>query len=219
MDGIASAAALFQLIEQTISLLQQFYKVREAIRAAPKTIEDIKDQLDSLLRTLESIEREPTLDKPIIRHQLIRIYGITEELNTVASSMQARQNKKKVCQGLYAIIKKPRDDGRLLDILARLGDAKAELSLQIEVTHVGVTRSVAMGIQRIEKVQTTSYQEKPRREFRVEGNTATQNASQLNGIMGFERADVSTLASIRENHSTGDSKQQNVILGEPTTFS
>ncbi|KAK4202637.1 hypothetical protein QBC40DRAFT_263269 [Triangularia verruculosa] len=218
IDGISSATALFQLIEQTIYILQQFYQVREAIRGAPNTIKDLEVQLDALLGTLDSIQREPVLDKPIIRHQVIHIYGIAEELKGVASSMQARQSKGKVRQAFYFLVKKPRDDGRLLDILSRLRDAKAELSLQVEVAHVGVTSSMATGIQKIEEIHKTRHQERPLREFRLEGNTSTQNARQFNGIMGFERADMSALASITDNHSAGDSRQQNAIVGDTTTF-
>ncbi|KAK4179928.1 hypothetical protein QBC36DRAFT_359535 [Triangularia setosa] len=214
METIASIAATFQLIEQTITILQQFYQVREAINTAQKTIEDINKQLFSLSNTLKEIECEPDLNRPSILQQLSHIRGIIEELQKVARTMQALQQRRKICRILYTVIKKPRDDARLIDALKRLVDAKTELSIQIEVAHVGITRGVALGIQRIEQV----HKGKHRQEFRLERNMVSQDSDQLNGILGFERASMSMQANILDNQSTGNSRQKNLILGGPISL-
>lgn len=115
------------------------------------------------------------------------------------------------------MIKKPRDDAKLLDILARLVDAKSELSIRIGVTHVGMTRDVALGIQRIE-LQASTRMGKQHGGLRLEENTALQDSAQMNGIMGFDSTSMSTAVSVSKNQSMGSSRQQNFVFRGPISL-
>lgn len=223
MDVISSAAAVTQVIGQTLSLIQQLYQASEAVRAAPKAIRDTKSQLSNLIDTAHEVMHEPGLQVPTINAQLNVIYGITTELNQILKSMEELQRKSKMYQGMRALVKKQRDDGRLDDVLSRLESAKTELAIRIDVAHVKMTQVVSIGVQRIEhNVQTAIQRGSDRPEhqygFRIEENRARDGSEQLNGIIGMGNLKVSTTASIYQNASEGHSKQRNIILGDPSLF-
>ncbi|KAM7199519.1 hypothetical protein V8F20_005703 [Naviculisporaceae sp. PSN 640] len=214
MDVVSSAAAVLQLLAQAVTLVQQVYSMREAVKAAPKQLSDTQDQLSNLIETIEYVWNEPELHTPTIQTQMIVIRDISEELTHILGLMKALQERGKVYQGLYMLVKKTRDEGRLSDVLGRLARAKAELAIRIDVVHVGLTRGVRMGVERIEQgmmarsgnekeswrndeMKKKRKKKKPEREegiedsrlfrheLRVDLNVVEDDGTQMNGIVGF----------------------------------
>lgn len=55
------------------------------------------------------------------------------------------------------LVKKTRYEGRLNDVMERLGGAKTELGIRIDVVHVGLTRRVGMRVERIEGMMARDW--------------------------------------------------------------
>lgn len=105
----------------------------------------------SLIQTVEHVRSESQLHTAAIQAQLAAVHELAEELTHMLGIMKSLQHRSKMYQGLYMLVKRSRDEGRLNDVLVRLGRAKTELGLRIDVVHVGLTGGVRMGIERLEQ--------------------------------------------------------------------
>lgn len=129
--------------------------------------------------------------------------------------MTTRQRRSSIRRGFRALRLPGRDEAKLRDVLQRLENSKAELTLRVNVVHVGMTRGCVKGIERL--VEGSNLSEKGsdgRNYFSLEGNKAADESDQLNGIAGMESLQAATTAKVTENHVLGKSRQRNLILGE-----
>ncbi|GAB1317900.1 hypothetical protein MFIFM68171_08110 [Madurella fahalii] len=220
MEVFASAAAVLQVLGQAVAVLQEVSQVREAIRAAPKTLEDAQMQLFGLERMVKDISLEPSLQNiPTITTVLSHIVDIGQDLVHILMAMKNLRQRSKMYQNVYMLIKRQRDEARLRDVLDRLGRSKVELGIEINVAHVRMTDRVAAGVQNIEKkVQLAVKKEHHHHLLRLEENKAMEDSDQVNGILGLESLGVSTTASVARNASYGNSRQKNLILAGPAAF-
>ncbi|KAK4197216.1 hypothetical protein QBC40DRAFT_257307 [Triangularia verruculosa] len=153
MEVIASVAAVAQLIDQSITLIHHIIQAYDAIRTARKTLEKISTQLSCHRVTLEEVASVPDLNTPRISSQLAQINRFTEELEAFAKKLEVRRRKGKFHHSVQTIFYRSRDADKLADILSRICDAEAQLSMLMQTTHIRMTSSMSMGIQRIEEAQ------------------------------------------------------------------
>lgn len=191
--------------------------MRQAVRAAPKTLEDTKTILRSLIATVEIILKTPELCTTAIRNQLAQIYHVTEDLKHVLNSMAVRQQKSRLRQNVYMWFNRATHDAKLETILVRLDRAMSELAIRIQVAHTDVSSKTAIGVQRIEEEVRAGLGGKAHH-FRLESNSATGTSNQTNGILGFESTSPYATASVRDNMSLGASRQNNLIIAGPVSL-
>lgn len=197
-----------------MSFLQEIYQVRHAVRTAPKTLEDTKALLGSLVDTVENISQSPKLRTPAIHNQLEQIHRVAKELVHVLRRMEARQRRSRLRQNMYMWFNRESQEGKLEAVLVRLDRAKNDLAIRIQVAHIDLSAKTAIGVQRMEDEVLAGLGSK-KHQFRLERNSATGNSKQTNGILGFESTSPPTMASVRDNMSLGGSRQNNLILAGP----
>lgn len=176
----------------------------QSVRAAPKLLRDLTTQSTNLQRILCNIEQSPDLRGPAIQAQLKIIYTVQLELRSVLEGISVLSHRNTVLRSLHALRLRTKDEAKLSEILSRLERAKGELLLEINVIHVTKTGEIAKGICRIE-TQTTPAG------LLVEGNLVSDNASQFNGIIGFDDASVSAPVSVAGNGARETSQQMNLV--------
>ncbi|KAK8043658.1 hypothetical protein PG993_006088 [Apiospora rasikravindrae] len=196
MEVLSSAAVIAQLIGQALNLWRQIDLAMQSVRAAPKLLRDLTIQSTNLQRILCNIEQSADLHGPAIQAQLKILYSIQLEVRGVLEEISVLSHRSTVRRSLHALRLRTKDEAKLSEILSRLDRAKGELLLEINVMHVNKTGEIAKGIVRIE-TQTT-----PAR-LLVEGNLASDKASQFNGIIGLDDATVSAPVTVADNSAGG----------------
>lgn len=207
---LSSAAVVAQLIGQAMNLWQQIDLAIQSMRTAPKLLRDLTIQSTNLQRVLHDIEQSADLHGPAIQAQLKILYSIQLELRTVLGQISVLTHKSTVRKTLHALRLRTKDEAKLGEILTRLDRAKGELLLEINVMHVNKTGDIAKGISRIE-LQTAPGRLREHKRLLVEGNSASDNASQINGILGLDNATVSAPVFVIDNEASEQSQQMNLI--------
>ncbi|KAJ2994009.1 hypothetical protein NUW58_g1663 [Xylaria curta] len=218
MDVISSIAAVSQLLCQAIELWQQVQTTYERVKARPKLLLDANAQLSNLLQILSRIEREPKLRTDEIDTQLKFIKNIAIELCERLKIMAALQRRSAFRQSMRAWSHGSRDEAKLAHILNRLEQAKTELTIHINVVHVGLTKDIADEVGRLAQAPETGNRSpieevKANQQLLIEGNTTSEVADQLNGIIAIEAREWPTFATVRNNKALQQSRQKNIIAG------
>ncbi|RYP84833.1 hypothetical protein DL769_001096 [Monosporascus sp. CRB-8-3] len=213
MDVVSSVAAVVQLLAQVIDLWQQIDMARQHVKAAPKVFNDTIAHISNLSDIIHDVEREPRLHTTQIHEQVRRIDAIVTELHQILAAMETRLRKSTLRQGLRALGRGTRDEAKLEDVLKRLESAKAELTLRINVVHVGLTGEIAEEMGRFAQgAEAGNNTRKIENELLMEGNESWDHADQLNGIVGIESASVPTTARVIDNRALGNGRQKNLIF-------
>jgi hypothetical protein len=142
---LGSAAAISQLLDQAISLVKRIQEAREKVRGASERIDRYKDQLHNLLDTLILVQNERELQTPAIEEATQTIIGTSQELMDHLNVLALRNTKNKAIQYIHVLASGERDENILDDILDRLDRGRAELSVRITTTHVGLSGTIHDG--------------------------------------------------------------------------
>lgn len=213
MEAVGSFAAVVQIAGQLISLGQQIMLARDAVRRAPKAIEDVDSQLWRLSHTAKQVVDEPALQIKPIRDELEEMYDIALELQATVEKMKKLQTRSRASRVLRALVWGQRDETVLRDILGRLRDAQDSLGHRISVAHVGTTNGVAQVVDRIEagvesiRKEIESQDDIPQLGIR---NNTVGEAEQENTINAWEGSSLPR-AWINDNQAWNGSWQRNVI--------
>jgi predicted transcriptional regulator len=115
------------------------------VHGAADRLDGYKDQLDSLLSTLQLVQDEPELHTAPIEQQVQVIIGLSEELQRYVDDLAARLAKSKARQYTHALTSGERDEKALDGICTRLDQAKTDLNVRILTTNVGLSGSLRSG--------------------------------------------------------------------------
>lgn len=179
---------------------------RERVNSAPKVFEDTRIQACDLISIIQTVKDSPELHIEVIHTRVDRINRTSIELQEILQAMAQRQRNSPIRQGLHALTRGEKDDGKLSDVLRRLDRAKNDLMLQISVINVDLVGKLRDSFtQKAVEMNSTFY---------VEGNECWDNANQTNGIhlVGTETISASTTAKVMDNRALGNSQQRNLIL-------
>jgi hypothetical protein len=186
---------------------------RDAVRRAPKAIEDLDSQLWRLSHTAKQVVDEPALQIKPIHDGLEEIYNIALELKATVEKMRKLQRRSRASQLLHALVLGQRDEAALRDILGRLRDAQDTLGTRISVAHVRSTTGVAKTVDRIE-VGVESIRKDIKRQDDIPqldiSNNVADGAKQENSVDVWDGVRLPT-AWIRDNQAWNGSWQRNVI--------
>ena len=219
---------------------QQIELSRQAVRAAPKVLDNAQSQLSTLHSIVQEVEREPGLHTPAIQSQLDTIRNVILELDEILRRLIDRQDQSAWRQNMRALHCREKDEANISRVLMQVERASLELVVRINVAHVSITRGMEQSIKtmisesRSERLQDRDsvttlegeqndgadeqrHQQRPEGDREsgtlvIEDNSADDKAHQSNGIIGL---DSSASARIVENTALGESKQRNIILGGP----
>ena len=122
-------------------LWQQVNQARQNVQDAPKLLDEYRNQFATVVDTARLVEAEKDLQTAEIGEQLIRVKAISQELNDFLESMRSSEKKSKVKKYLHAIGTGEQNAQELRRILDRWTGARADLSLRIQLAHVGLSRS------------------------------------------------------------------------------
>ena len=142
---IGSAAAISQLLSQTITIIQKIQGARANVHGASKRIDGYKGQLDNLLQSLRLVQDEPELRTLAIQEQIQVIAELGKELQDQLDVFAARLSKSKSRQYTHALTSGDRDEKCLDDLCTRLDRAKADLTARIVTAHVGLSGTMRNG--------------------------------------------------------------------------
>lgn len=188
---------------------------------APKVLADTKAQLTNLVDIIGEVERDPALRTPAIHTQLGLIDSVATELKQILQSMADLQRKSTLRQSLRAFIRRTKDEAALSDVLVRLEKTKAELTLRINVAHVGMTRGIAehIGVSSVVKEagpgrSSNTPEQQHLYHLLLERNEAGQESVQMNGIIGFDNPKLAAKVNVTENKALGRSRQTNIVSGQ-----
>ena len=115
------------------------------MRDGPKLLEEYQKQLETLANTARLVEAEKELQTAEIGAQLIRVEEIAQELYEFLESMSVYQEKGKVKKYLRAIGTGEQNAKEIRGILQRLAEARTDLSIRIQLAHVGLSGSLRDG--------------------------------------------------------------------------
>ena len=99
-----------------------------------------------MVTTARLVEAEKELQTAEIGEQLIRVEEISRELHDFLESMGRSQEKSKVHKYLRAIGTGEQNAQELRRIIDRWAEARADLSLRIQLAQVGLSRSLHDGV-------------------------------------------------------------------------
>ena len=98
-----------------------------------------------MVNTARLVEAEKELQTAEIGAQLIRVEEISRELHDLLESMFVSQEKSKVKKYLRAIGTGEQNAKEIRGILHRLAEARTDLSIRIQLAHVGLSGSLRDG--------------------------------------------------------------------------
>jgi hypothetical protein len=146
MEAVGSAAAITQLLGQTITIVQTIRTATRQVRETGIIINDSNSQLDNLLSTLNLVQNEKELQTLAIAEQLSSISSISGELQAFLDTLTARQAKSAARQFMHAITTGDEDKTKLGGFMDRLDRAMNSLNMRIITANVGVTGDVRSGL-------------------------------------------------------------------------
>lgn len=115
------------------------------MRDGPKLLEDHFKQLKDLMSIVRLVEEEKVLQTAEIGEQLIRVQEIAQELQKYLECMTTLQKKSTVRQYLRNIGTGEQKEKELRGIMDRLAQAKTDLSMRIQLAHVGLSGTLRDG--------------------------------------------------------------------------
>lgn len=188
---------------------------KTAVRAQLEIIRDIILEFKEILATMVALQRRNPLrqsiymlchrprDESLLCDILSRIYAAQIEL-AIRINVAHVEITREIAEGVGRIEREAREE--------RIERQSAQDGHEEELRFKAIEQAVR-------EEQTKWEVSKDRSEVRVrllmEGNVSKDEASQSNGIYGFEDTQGSTSARIVENMATGKSIQTNFILGGP----
>ena len=116
------------------------------MRDGPKLLKDYLRQFETTVTTARLVKAEKELQTPEIGAQLTCVEVKSRELCDFLESMRRSQEKSKVMKYLRAVGMGEQDAEELRRILDRWARAKVDLSLRIQLAHVGISRSLRDGV-------------------------------------------------------------------------
>ncbi|KAI8930693.1 hypothetical protein NX059_012303 [Plenodomus lindquistii] len=145
LEVIGGTAAVSQLLSQAITIVQKIQDARAKVHGASGRLDGYQGQLDNLLSTLRLVQEEPDLQTPAIEKQIQVVISLGKELQCQLDAFAARLTKSKAKQYSHAFISRDRDERDLEYAMTQLDRAKADLTVQIVTTHVGLSGSLHTG--------------------------------------------------------------------------
>ena len=135
-----------------------------------------------MVTTARLVEAETELQTAEVGEQLIRVEAISRELYDFLESMRRSQEKNKVMRFLRAVGVGEQTAEELRRILDRWAGARADLSLRIQLAHVGLSRSLHDGV--VAVVPTIQRIDQSLQEFL---NMRLTSAVQLEPLLASQR--------------------------------
>ncbi|KAJ9137580.1 hypothetical protein NKR23_g9032 [Pleurostoma richardsiae] len=138
-EVIGTAASIIALVGTVSTLIQEVRSVRDRVRGASKTFDDISGQLDGLERSLNLVREEERLQTAGVEQQVEAINKVALELRAFLVRLASvTQQRGSFSQVVYMFKSGDKNDKQLEDITRRLDREKTQLILRISVVQVGL---------------------------------------------------------------------------------
>lgn len=147
------------LLETAISLVKTIQAARRQIKDLPKILSDTSTQLEGLVQSLNLVKSERSLQTASVMWQVTAIIDVAEELRDLLETLRKRQEKSSGRQIMHAITAGDEDAKQITSIAGRVDSARAELTLRIVVSQVGLIGSLSDGF-RVAKLTLAEVNEK-----------------------------------------------------------
>jgi len=139
-EAIGAAVVVTGLLDAALTVIQKVRAAKAYVKGTTKTLEQMSQQLDGLVRSLTLVKAESSLQTASIARQLSAIIDIGNELHGYFAGLRERQ------QRTSSALKAGDDDDKELGrIVERLDGARSEPMLCIDVAQVGLIGNLADG--------------------------------------------------------------------------
>jgi len=147
MDGLSVAASVVALLGTATAIIQAIQKAKASVRGASNTLDKVSEELVTTQQTVDLVKAEPSLQTQGVGEALDSLIKKQEKLLVFLDALVQIQNRRKVERFFRALKDGDRDDRQLRLIMGDMGAARDNLSLHIQLTHVGLTRHQNDGFQ------------------------------------------------------------------------
>jgi hypothetical protein len=145
-EVIGAASAVTGLLDAALTAVQKVRAASAHVKGTTKTLQETSQQLDGLVRSLTLVKAESGLQTASVARQLSAIIDIGGELQAYFNRLRQRQEGDSTTRQFFHALKSGDDDDKeLAGVTERLGVARSELILCIEVAQVGLIGSLTDG--------------------------------------------------------------------------
>ncbi|KAI3394131.1 hypothetical protein diail_3184 [Diaporthe ilicicola] len=207
INVLSAIATVISTIDVVIRGMQELYMARERHQDVPKVMSAHCEELYNIKQILKVVQQEKVLRLGSIIEDLEQLYLHGNQLQR---SLQKLGKERGQLQGIaHQLLYGQRSLDELNEIMGKVGRAKANISLKIQVVHVGLTRSLGDVV--LVNCEVVEALDKKLQELLGEGNglkiaELLQSHERHNGTVRLKDSDI---ASLTDNDSTVVDNQGN----------
>lgn len=140
LDVLSAVATAISTIDIVIRAMKDLYDARERQTNLPRVLDEHQQELSNIKRILTFVSSERVLQVPEMMEDLKQLHLQGENLKIFLQGLGKERGQ--IQQYANQLLNGRRSLNNLDGIMTSMGRAKANLSIKIQVMHVGLTRSV-----------------------------------------------------------------------------